>query len=105
MAVIQISGDPVTNNITVDPTVANYHQGDLVQWEAVNGTSLTLSFTKNNNPLFDVQTINGTAGAGLVTAERRILAAAALGRYHYSLTVTIGTTTYTIPGCPEIVIG
>jgi hypothetical protein len=105
MAAIQISGDPVTNNITVAPTVANYHQGDLVQWQAVGGTSLTLNFTKGTGTPFDVSTINGTSGGGSATAERQILATAAKQRYHYSLTVTIGTTTYTIPGCPEIVVG
>lgn len=105
MAAIQISGDPNTKNITVDPTVGNYHQGDLVQWAAANGTSLTLDFSKNNSSPFDVVQIVGAAGGGSVTAERRILANAALGRYHYSLTVTINGATFTIPGCPELVIG
>ena len=102
---IQISGDPVTNNITVAPTVANYHQGDLVQWEAVGGTSLTLYFTKADGTPFDVDTIVGVAGAGTATAERKILLTAAKQRYHYRLTATIGGTNYNIPGCPEIVIG
>ena len=101
---IQISGDPVTGNITVAPTVANYNKGDLVQWEAVGGTSLVLNFTKDTGSPFDVPTITGTAGTGSATAERTILGTAAKGSYHYSLSATINGTPYTIPGCPEIVV-
>ena len=100
---IQISVDPVNGNITVAPTVANYNKGDLVQWEAKGGTSLTLSFKADGSP-FDVPTIQGTAGAGTATAERTILTTAASGQYHYSLAATINGTPYTIPGCPEIVV-
>ncbi|HEX4802187.1 MAG TPA: hypothetical protein VFV14_01680, partial [Myxococcaceae bacterium] len=97
--------DPGTGNITVAPTVANYQQGDLVQWEAVGGTSLTLSFTKGNGTPFDVDTIVGTAGGGTATAERTILTTAAKQSYHYSLKAKIGGKDYTIQGCPEIVVG
>jgi len=97
---IQISGDPVSNNITVAPTVANYNRGDVVQWEAVGGTNLTLNFTKSAGTPFNSSVINGAAG----TAESPMLAAAAPGSYHYSLTVMINGQNYTIPGCPEIVV-
>jgi hypothetical protein len=96
---ITITADTATGNITVAPTVANYHQGDPVQWQAVNGTSLSLSFTRDGTP-FDVDNFSGAG-----TAERTILAAAAKGRYHYSLKTTILGTNFEIPGCPEIVVG
>src|SRR5262249_49874557 len=99
---ITITADAATGNITVDPTVANYHAGDLVQWQAVNGSSLTLTFVKDGTP-FDVATVQ--AGTGTGAAERRILSNAPKGRYHYGLTTTISGTPFQIPGCPEIVVG
>ena len=97
---IQITVDPVSANITVTPTLANYKVGDVVQWEAVGGTSLTLTFVKDGTP-FDVPTVSAAAGTG--TAERRIVAGAS-GSYRYGLTTTIWGTNYQITGCPEIVV-
>jgi len=96
---ITITGD-AAGNITVAPTAAICHQGDLVQWNAPGGTSLTLSFKKGTP--FDVAVIQ--SGAGTAAAERNVQQGAANGRYPYSLTATINGTNYIIPGCPEIVI-
>jgi len=97
---IQITVDPVDGNITVAPTLANYKVGDLVQWEAVGGTSLTLSFVKDGTP-FNVQPVSAAAGTGM--AESRI-AAGATGSYHYSVKTTTYGTVYQITSCPEIVV-
>jgi hypothetical protein len=95
---ISITVDPPTGNITVDPTVANFHPGDMVIWNVVNGTSLTISF-KTNSPFTQVQ----LQGPGNV--EKGIPQNSPLGlRYHYSVNAVVGGKTYVVPGCPEIVI-
>ena len=87
-------------NITVDPTLANFHPGDLVKWNLANatGTKLTISF-KTNSP-FDAMVLTGVN-----TIEKGIPAGSPLGvRYHYSVVATVGGTDYVIPGCPEIIV-
>jgi len=98
---IQITVDPVSRNITVSPTVANFRVGEVVQWEAIGGTSLTLSFVGNRTPL-DVPTVSAAPGTG--TTGVRKIAPGAAGRYHYGLTTTIWGKNYQITGCPEIVV-
>ncbi len=95
---ISITVDPPTGNITVDPTLANFHPGDLVAWNVVNGTSLTISF-KNSSP-FDMV----LQGPGNV--EKGIPLNSPKGQsYHYGVSATVGGNIYVIPGCPEIVVG
>jgi|GEM_PF-6328908 len=95
---ITITVDPSTRNITVDPTVANFHPGDLVTWAVTNGSSLTLTF-KNSSPFSQ----NQLQGPGNV--EQGIPQNSPLGvRYHYGVNAIVGGTSYVIPGCPEIVI-
>jgi len=98
---IHIFVDPVARNITVSPTLANYRAGDVVQWEAIGGTSLTLSFVKDGTP-FNGPAVSAAAATG--KAESRITSGVSGRHYRYSLTTTIWGKNYQITGCPEIVV-
>jgi len=96
---ITITVDPLTNNITVDPTVANFHPGEVVKWIVTSGTSLTISF-KTASPFGGPMDLPGPGSVeqGIPLSSPRNV------RYHYALTATVGGANYVIPGCPEIVI-
>ena len=70
---IHIFVDPVARNITVSPTLANYRVGDVVQWEAIGGTSLTLSFVKDGTP-FNGPAVSAAAATGKAERFERLKA-------------------------------
>ncbi len=97
---ITITVDPPTGNITVDPSIAYFLKGAVVQWQLTNSpTSLTVSF-KAGTP-FNAQQLRGSTGS----VESGILMDAATGVYHYAVSALVGDKIYAIPGCPEIVVG
>lgn len=103
----------LTNKITVlangdmvyGVSVQHASAGDTITWTCENGP-FTLDFTSPSPLDQGVVQLKSfvPAGSNLNTAVGNLSASAAKGRYYYGVAVSWGTSVYTDPGCPEVII-
>ena len=80
-------------------SVLHVRVGDTVTWSCDNG-SFILTFSPT--PVVEGGTLQ--SGGSPNTFKAAVQSGASPGRYYYGVSVTSGSTTYTDPGCPEIIV-
>ena len=99
--VVDISVDPSTGVITVQPDTVIATRGDRVRFVGEGVDSWTVTFAEASP--FANRVITGTAEGGPAARVVPILPNAAYRGYKYDVSVTVGEETWTVD--PEIVVG